>query len=71
MKQKFVSVLQCPEPDCKGDIELIEETVVNGHAVMEGVLECKSCGDTYPIKDGFPILLADDVYDENELTEIA
>ena len=67
MNEKFTSVLRCPEPDCNGDLEITNrETTINGE-VIEGTLTCLNCERNHRIRDGFPILLAEDIDDENEL----
>ena len=42
----LLAILACPA--CQGDVELKENKIL-----------CKSCGRKYPIKDGIPVLLAD------------
>ncbi len=44
--KELLSILACPA--CQGDVELKDERVV-----------CKSCGRKYPVKDGIPVMLAD------------
>ena len=68
MNEKFTSVLRCPEPDCNGDLEITErETTINGE-VINGKLTCLNCEREHRIRDGFPILIAEEIDDENELT---
>ncbi len=45
--KKLLEILACPV--CKGDIELREERIV-----------CIKCGRRYPIRDGIPVMLADE-----------
>jgi uncharacterized protein YbaR (Trm112 family) len=67
MNEKFTSFLQCPEPDCHGGLEITErKTTINGD-VTNGTLTCLQCDRTHRIRDGFPILLAEEIDDENEL----
>lgn len=68
MNEKFTSVLQCPEPDCAGDLEITERTTTVDGEVVDGTLTCRACGRDHAIRDGFPILLAEEIDDENELT---
>lgn len=68
MNEKFTNVLRCPEPDCNGDLEITERiTIINGD-VIKGILKCLKCSREHRIRDGFPILLAEQIDDENELT---
>ncbi|HIQ32341.1 MAG TPA: Trm112 family protein [Methanothermococcus okinawensis] len=46
--REYLEILQCPA--CGGDLELLEEK-------MEYKLQCKRCGESYPIVDDIPILL--------------
>jgi len=67
MNEKFTTVLRCPEPDCNGELEITNrETTINGE-VIEGTLTCLNCERNHRIRDGFPILLAEEIDDENEL----
>ena len=45
--EKLLKILACPA--CQGDVELKEEKIV-----------CKKCGRKYPIRNGIPVLLADE-----------
>lgn len=67
MNEKFTSVLRCPEPDCHGDLEVTERTTTINGEVIEGTLTCQTCDRDHRIRDGFPILLAEEIDDENEL----
>jgi len=70
MNTKFIELMRCPEPDCHGDLELIEETTsVNGD-IFDGFLGCQSCNAEYVIKDGFPILLPETMDDESAFQEL-
>jgi uncharacterized protein YbaR (Trm112 family) len=68
MNEKFTSVLRCPEPDCNGDLKITKrKKTINGE-VINGILTCLNCEQEHRIRDGFPILLAEEIDDENELT---
>ncbi|QLC34049.1 hypothetical protein EFA46_007475 [Halarchaeum sp. CBA1220] len=68
MHEKFTSVLRCPEPDCNGDLEITERTTTINGEVIDGTLTCLDCGRDHRIRDGFPILLAEQIDDENALS---
>ena len=68
MNEKFINVLRCPEPDCNGDLEITERTTTINGEVINGSLTCLKCERDHRIQDGFPILLAEEIDDENELT---
>ena len=44
--KELLNILACPA--CQGDVELKDKNIV-----------CKSCGRKYPVKDGIPVMLAD------------
>jgi uncharacterized protein len=44
---KLLEILACPA--CQGDVTLKDEKIV-----------CAQCGRKYPIKNGIPVLLADE-----------
>ena len=44
---KLLAILACPA--CQGDVELKDNKIV-----------CVTCGRKYPIKNGIPVLLADE-----------
>ncbi len=44
--KELLAILACPA--CQGDVELKENKIV-----------CRSCGRKYPIKNGIPVMLAD------------
>ncbi len=65
MRKRLLDVICCP--DCKSDLELVEEKVDSENeeeVVLEGKLICKVCGREYPIRDGIPILLPPEVGQE-------
>jgi uncharacterized protein YbaR (Trm112 family) len=67
MNEKFINILRCPEPDCNGSLKITErETTIKGE-VINGTLTCLNCERNHRITDGFPILLAEEIDDENEL----
>lgn len=47
---KLLEILACPV--CKGDVE---------YDTKNEILTCVECGNKYPVKDGIPIMLADEV----------
>jgi len=55
MKREMMSILACPT--CKGalGLEVAEEDPTTAE-VMEGSLECSSCGAIYRISGGIPDL---------------
>jgi uncharacterized protein YbaR (Trm112 family) len=55
MKRELMSILACPT--CKRELGLKVEQEDQGTAeVMEGSLECSSCGAIYRISGGIPDL---------------
>jgi uncharacterized protein YbaR (Trm112 family) len=67
MHEKFTSALRCPEPDCNGDLTVTERTTTINGEVIDGTLTCQTCERDYRIRDGFPVLLAEQIDDENRL----
>ena len=61
MKESLLDIICCPID--KSDLELtVEER--DGEEILEGVLTCTECGETYPIEDGIPNLLPPDMREE-------
>ena len=58
MKKDLMEILACPV--CKGDLELssVEE---EDDDVIQGSLECATCGESYPIKESIPNLLPPEI----------
>jgi uncharacterized protein YbaR (Trm112 family) len=55
MRRELMSILACPV--CKGTLDLTVDAEEPGTAeVMEGGLECGSCGAIYRISGGIPDL---------------
>lgn len=52
MQQKFIDYLACP--NCHSTLILGEEANDANKEIMDGVLECEGCRDTYPIRGGIP-----------------
>jgi uncharacterized protein YbaR (Trm112 family) len=50
MLKHILDVLVCPVPECRKPLTL---------AADESSLQCTGCGRVYPVRDGIPILLAD------------
>ncbi|MDQ4124456.1 MAG: Trm112 family protein [Actinomycetota bacterium] len=47
---RLLEILVCP--NCRGDLELVDD---------ETVLACRGeCGYRYPVRDGIPVLLVDE-----------
>jgi len=51
--KELLTILACPA--CKGKVEQVEEKIV-----------CCECGRKYPIRDGIPIMLVDEVDKDND-----
>lgn len=49
LDQELLRILVCPND--RGDIEYHED---------QQVIECKSCGYRYPVRDGIPVMLIDE-----------
>jgi uncharacterized protein YbaR (Trm112 family) len=54
MKRDLMDILVCPV--CRGELELTV-TKEEGDEIEEGSLQCRACGETYPIEDTIPNLL--------------
>ncbi|HEX2330473.1 MAG TPA: Trm112 family protein [Candidatus Angelobacter sp.] len=50
MLKKLLDILVCPIPECRKPLRLVDD---------EQSLTCTGCGRIYPIRDGIPVLLAD------------
>jgi len=48
--KKILDVLACPVPECRKRLTL---------AADETSFQCTGCGRIYPVRDGIPVLLAD------------
>lgn len=61
MNDELLDLLACP--GCRGGISL--SSVVRRHSrrVMEGTLECRNCGQGYPVRGGIPRFVAGNVDD--------
>ena len=58
MKKDLMQILACPV--CKGDLDLQIESE-DGDDVINGILNCASCNESYPIEDSIPNLLPPDI----------
>ena len=58
MREELLDLLCCPL--CRGELELQAEATA-GQEVMSGSLVCLGCGRTYPVEDGIPDLLPEEV----------
>jgi uncharacterized protein YbaR (Trm112 family) len=54
MRHDLMAILTCPI--CKGALTLTA-TREDAGDVLDGALQCASCGETFPIADGIPNLL--------------
>jgi len=59
----MIDILACPI-DKHYPLELL--VVKEGREVDEGALHCESCSRFYPIIDGIPILLPDELRDKRQ-----
>ncbi len=55
MKRELLNLLACPKR--RGDIDLIEIKDANDNRVLEGLLQCESCSQQYPVSKGIPRLV--------------
>jgi SAM-dependent methyltransferase len=56
VKARLLDLIACPV--CSGDFELREAVQADADGeIANGTLECRSCGSTFPIRDGVPRLL--------------
>jgi len=53
MRQRLLSVLRCPV--CRGAVEPDEMR----EQIEQGTLRCLSCGETFPVERGIPMMLSD------------
>lgn len=54
MKTEIMEILICPM--CRGNLDL-SITEQDGDEIVEGVLTCTECGETYPIVNTIPNML--------------
>lgn len=59
MKRGLMDFLMCPE--CRGVLEL-KETLTENAEVKEGIMKCRSCGQSFPIRNFVPRFAATDEY---------
>jgi uncharacterized protein YbaR (Trm112 family) len=50
MLKQILDILVCPVPECRKPLTLASD---------ESALQCTACGRVYPVRDGIPILLAE------------
>ena len=55
MQPELTDILACPAD--KAPLTLAVEQTDGGGEVVEGTLDCVSCGAAYPIRNGVPNLL--------------
>jgi SAM-dependent methyltransferase len=68
MKERLLEYLACPT--CQGQLEM-DVGRRDGEEVMEGRLECTTCGRGYPVDGGIPRLLPSDLSSEKKETASA
>jgi uncharacterized protein YbaR (Trm112 family) len=61
MRRRLLDILCCPV--CKGDLALIVESE-DEVEILEGVLTCPACRVDYPIHEGIPNLLPQNIMRE-------
>lgn len=54
MKKELMEILVCPM--CRSELDL-RVTEREGEEIVEGVLTCTECGETYPIQNTIPNML--------------
>ena len=54
MKKELMEILVCPM--CRSELDL-RITEQEGEEIVEGVLTCTECGETYPIQNTIPNML--------------
>lgn len=54
MKKELMDILVCPM--CRSELDL-RITEQEGEEIVEGVLTCTECGETYPIQNTIPNML--------------
>lgn len=62
MNRRLLDILVCPI-DRHAPLELVE-TESTGDVISEGALHCSECRRFYPILEGIPIMLPDDLRDK-------
>ena len=62
MRKKMMDILACPA-DKHFPLELFESEAA-GDEVVQGALYCTGCSRFYPILEGIPVLLPDDLRDK-------
>lgn len=62
MKRSFLNILACPA-DKHHPLELYGDG--GADPITEGILYCSMCGRFYPIVEGIPVLLPDDLRDRD------
>ena len=65
MREKFVDILECPQDDCRGEIQLGEVTKRDGDNILGGELQCVACGRNYTIHRGIPRFVDRTGYDDS------
>ncbi len=57
MKRRILDILCCP--NCKHDLTLFEKEVDNNNEVIDGLLECNNCQNSFEIINGVPRMVVD------------
>lgn len=60
MKQKLLQVLGCPK--CHGVLEVLSKVLVEKDDIITGLLGCRECAVSWPIKSGIPRFIPSDNY---------
>ena len=66
MKRLMLDILACPI-DKHYPLELFE--LQSGDEIEEGALYCQKCGRYYPIIDGIPVMLPDELRERKRDTD--
>lgn len=65
MNRRMMDMLACPI-DKRFPLELVETDTADDDAILEGALFCSECSRFYPIIEGIPIMLPDDLRDREQ-----
>ena len=70
MKESLLKYIKCPK--CQGSLEVSQRNSMESGEIIEGLLSCSACKETFPIKNSFPHLLDSQFLGmlKNELTKV-